>query len=238
MIANIHSFESLAGVDGKGLRYAVFFNGCPLRCVYCHNPDTWQGDGQKFTPLELFNKIKRYKSYFSKNGGVTFSGGEPLLHASFINETYNLLKDENINYTLDTSANVKLTEDVCVALKNASLSIVDLKFYSEESYLTYTQGSLNKVLKVLDFLEEQNKPVWIRTVIVPTINDNIAFIDKYLKIVKRYKCVEKYELLPFHTLGFFKYDNLSIVNPLKDLNNLDNEKLIKLQSYVDKNLIK
>ena len=120
-MADIHSFESMAALDGDGIRYAVFFTGCPLRCAYCHNPDTWYKSGNEWSAEKLVNKIKRYKPYFKKGGGVTFSGGEPLLNAKFINESAVLLKAEGINYAIDTSGSVPLTEDVKTALDGADL---------------------------------------------------------------------------------------------------------------------
>lgn len=117
-MADIHSFESLATLDGEGIRYGVFFTGCPLRCAYCHNPDTWFKSGREYSAEELYSKIKRYKPYFKNGGGVTFSGGEPLLNASFINKVSPLLKQEGINYCLDTSGSVPLTDAVkrCIDL--------------------------------------------------------------------------------------------------------------------------
>ena len=134
----VHSFESLAAVDGDGLRYGVFLSGCPLRCVYCHNPDTWEmGAGRAFESGELVKKIVRYRSYFGERGGVTFSGGEPLLQAEWLCEVAELLKKEDIGYVLDTSGGVPLTEAVKTLLSGAQGVLLDLKFSEEESYLSY-----------------------------------------------------------------------------------------------------
>ena len=236
-MAYIHSFESMAAVDGKGLRYAVFLTGCPLRCVYCHNPDTWQTGGQDYSAVEIFNKVKRYKPYFKNGGGVTFSGGEPLLSASFINEIYPLLKDEGIGYCLDTSGSVDLTDEVKTALINADLVILDIKFYSPEHYKKYCGGDFNKFLEIGRFCTKNNIPLWLRTVIVPGINDNKSDIDKYIELTKEFN-FEKYELLAFHTMGFFKYDKLNIANPLASCPPLDFNKLTELQTYLDSKLKK
>ncbi len=232
----IHSFESLATLDGDGVRYAIYLNGCPLRCVYCHNPDTWGVSGEDYSAEDLFNKIKRYKPYFGQNGGVTFSGGEPLLSAHFINEVAPLLKEANINYALDTSGQVDMNEETKKAIMNSELVILDLKFWDNDSYFKYTGKTMAKTLTTLYFLNAIQKRTWIRTVIVPGINDSKEALDKYIEILKLYPFIEKYELLGFHTMGFFKYENLGIDNPLKDVPPMDQDILKDLQSYVDSKL--
>ena len=232
----IHSFESLATLDGDGVRYAIYLNGCPLRCVYCHNPDTWGVSGEDYSAEDLFNKIKRYKPYFGQNGGVTFSGGEPLLSAHFINEVAPLLKEANINYALDTSGQVDMNDETKKAIMNSELVILDLKFWDNDSYFKYTGKTMAKTLTTLYFLNAIQKRTWIRTVIVPGINDSKEVLDKYIEILKLYPFIEKYELLGFHTMGFFKYENLGIDNPLKDVPPMDQDKLKDLQNYVDSKL--
>lgn len=230
---NVHSFESLAALDGEGIRFCVFLAGCPLKCAYCHNPDTQTGKGKYYTGEELLKKIIRYKPYFKKEGGVTFSGGEPLLQAKDINELAALLKQNGINYTLDTSGAVPLTAEVKKALKNASLVICDFKFPDKESFFKYTRGDFSLEKDTLDFLKGENIKTWIRTVIVPGINDGEEWIKKYADIAKNYPNAEKYELLPFHTMGFFKYEEGGFFNPLKDTPPMDGEKLKELQNLLD-----
>ena len=140
-MANIHSFESLAAVDGEGIRFDVFFTGCPLRCAYCHNPDTWHKGDIEMSAREVFEKARRYKPYFKNGGGVTFSGGEPLLNAKFINEIYPMLKSEGIGYCLDTSGSVELTDEVTQAIDNADMIILDIKFYNADDYTKWTKGN-------------------------------------------------------------------------------------------------
>ncbi len=229
----VHSFESLAAVDGDGVRYAVFLAGCPLRCVYCHNADTQSSLGKEYPPEEILKRVKRYKPYFKNRGGVTFSGGEPLLQAKEINEVYSLLKENGINYALDTSICLPLTEEIKECLKGADLVICDLKFYNREDYKRYASCDMDNVIKTLGYLKKINKRVWIRTVIVPDINDRKEDIERYAEIVKNYPNCEKYELLGFHTMGFFKYDELGIENPLKGYKALDSEVLTSLQNYAD-----
>lgn len=234
-MANIHSFESLAAVDGEGLRFDIFFTGCPLRCAYCHNPDTWHMGEYDMTSKEVFDKVIRYKPYFKNGGGVTFSGGEPLLNANFINEISPMLKAEGIGYCLDTSGSVELTDSVKTAIDNADMIILDIKFYDENDYKKYTKGDFSRFVKVGDYATEKGKRMWLRTVIVPNINDTKEDIEKYADFVKRFN-FERYELLGFHTMGFFKYDEMGVENPLKNTPALDGKKLETLQKYLDEKL--
>ncbi len=231
--ANIHSFESLATLDGKGIRYGIFFVGCPYRCVYCHNPDTWSGEGQRFTVDELAKKVVRYKPYFGKDGGVTISGGEVLVQSAFVAEFEKRMKKEGVGVVLDTSGGVPLTDDVKRALKGAETVILDLKFWDDVGYRQYCKGSISTVLDTLEFCEKNKVPVWIRTVIIPGINDREECIDRYAEVVQGHKCVERYQLLAFHTMGFSKYEKLGIKNPLEGTPALDRSRLEELQAYLD-----
>lgn len=230
----VHSIESLAALDGEGLRYEIFLAGCPLRCIYCHNPDTWtRASGKEMSEEELLKKIKRYVPYFGDDGGVTFSGGEPLLQAGSINILGSMLKKEGINYALDTSGCIELTDEVKDAVKGADTVICDLKFPDRELMKKNTTGDLDLVLNFLDFLRSIKKKTWIRTVIVPGINDSTEMLDRYIEVLKPYKdIIKKYELLGFHTMGFYKYDNLGIKNPLEGVSALDPDKLIELKKYI------
>lgn len=233
MLGYIHSFESLAAVDGEGLRCAVFLTGCPLRCVYCHNPDTWYRGNKTIDEMALVNKILRYKPYFGENGGVTFSGGEPLLQPDFLLSVGALLSEEKIPYIVDTSGAVSLTESVKKVLLQSQSVLLDLKFWNDESYRTNTGGGIDPVLKTLSYLDSINKKTVIRTVIVPDINDSEAVLEHYLDLLSGFSCISKYELLAFHTMGFFKYEQLGISNPLLKTPPLSKERLTKLQNFVD-----
>ncbi|MDE6470899.1 MAG: pyruvate formate lyase-activating protein [Eubacterium sp.] len=235
MKADIHSFESMAALDGDGIRYAVFFTGCPLRCAYCHNPDTWHKSGNEWTCEDLVKKIKRYKPYFKNGGGVTFSGGEPLLNAEFIIETGKLLVQEGINYAIDTSGSVPLSDCVKTTLDGADLVILDVKFFDEQSYKKYAKGNFENFIAIGRYCSERGIRLWLRTVIVPGINDDEESIKKYAEFSKQFK-FEKYELLAFHTMGFFKYENLGIVNPLMNTPALDKDRLKELQEILDSNI--
>lgn len=232
-MANIHSFESMAALDGEGIRYDIFFTGCPLRCAYCHNPDTWYPSQTDMSAEEVFKKVKRYKPYFKNGGGVTFSGGEPLLNADFINEIYPMLKGEGIGYCIDTSGSVALTDKVKTAIDNADMVILDIKFYDPEDYEKYTKGDFDKFIEIGRYCTEKGKRMWLRTVIIPGVNDTEEDMERYAQLVKQFN-FEQYELLAFHTMGFFKYDNLKIDNPLKDTEPMDKARLAQLQKYLNK----
>jgi pyruvate formate lyase activating enzyme len=165
---------------------------------------------------------------------VTFSGGEPLLHASEINELAAMLNADGIGYALDTSGCVDLSDDVKTALQNADMVICDVKFWDDESYLKYTGRDMSRTLKILEYCNEWGKRILARTVIVPTINDTPEHIAKYCEIIGRFKSVFKYELLGFHTMGFFKYENLGIANPLEGYEQMDVDALAKLQKEADR----
>ena len=168
--ASIDSIESFGLVDGPGIRCVVFFTGCKLRCKYCHNPEMWKKGKENYTPEELVNKIKRYKPYFKNSGGVTFSGGEPLLHSDFIIETAKLLKKENIHIALDTAGvgNGNYEE----LLKYIDLVILDIKHTNPQGYKNVTGSQINEVEEFIKVLNKANKPIWIRQVIIPEITDN------------------------------------------------------------------
>ena len=230
----VHSYESLAAVDGEGLRYAVFLAGCPLRCAYCHNPDTWDGGSGTAVDAEtLARKLGRYKPYFGERGGVTFSGGEPLCQAEFLRELMPLLAEQKIGYIVDTSGELPLSETVKAVLGGAQSVLLDLKFWDEESYRRYTGKGIRQVLQTLAYLNEIGKPTRIRTVIVPGINDREEILDRYIEHLTGISCVDRYELLGFHTMGFFKYEKLGVVNPLADTRALDPTVKERLQAYVN-----
>lgn len=230
----VHSFESLAAVDGEGLRCAVFFAGCPLRCVYCHNPDTWEARrGSEIDAPTLLKKISRYKPYFGETGGVTFSGGEPLLQAEFLRELIEPLREREIGYVVDTSGAVALTDTVKEVLAGAQSVLLDLKLPDDESYRRYTGRGIEPTLATLRFLHAIGKKTRIRIVIVPGINDREELLDRYLSLLRGVSCVERVELLAFHTMGFFKYRELEIENPLADTPPMSAERKRQLQAYVD-----
>ncbi len=232
----IHSFESMAARDGKGLRYAVFLAGCPLRCIYCHNPDTWSiVNGHEYSVEAVLNKIIRCKPYMDAgNGGVTFSGGEPMLQAKDLYLLINQLADNDLTSCIDTSGCLQLTKDIKNTFLAASSVLLDLKFYNEIEYKQYTGADLHTVLATLQFLADNDITTTIRTVIIPNLNDSETALDAYSKLLNPFKnFIHEWELLPFHTMGFDKYSALGVDNPLINTPALSHDKLQNLQHYAE-----
>ena len=227
---SIDSFETFSTLDGPGIRTVVFLNGCKLRCLFCHNPEMWNLKEKNFTPEEVVQKILRNKPYFKNGGGVTFSGGEPLLQIDFLIETCKLLKRENIHITLDT-AGVGLG-DYDEILSLVDLVIFDIKALDDINYMKMTGNKISESLKFLECCQKHNKKMWIRQVIVPGINDSESYIDTLASFIKKLKNIEKIELLPFHTMAFDKYQKLNLDNPLKDKVNMDKEKCNELEKIL------
>lgn len=221
MEGNIHSFESFGTVDGPGIRYVVFMQGCPMRCKYCHNPDTWQvGAGKKYTAEAVFKEILKYKNYI-KSGGVTVSGGEPLLQAEFITELFRLLKAEGIHTALDTSGvtfdkdNPQSVEKHLSVLRYTDLVLLDIKHIDEDEHKALTGFSNKRTLDFAQFLSENGKKMWIRHVLVPDITDKDEYLQKLKQFISGLKTVERVEVLPYHTMGEVKYEKLGLPYPLK-----------------------
>jgi len=222
----IHSLESFGTVDGPGVRFVIFAQGCPLRCLYCHNPDTWSVDeGSIFlTPKELLKEVVRYKKYFEKRGGVTFSGGEPLMQAEFVKEFFKLCKKENIHTALDTSG-IYLNDTVKELLQFTDLALLDIKTINKDLHPSLTGIKLDNTLKFLDYLQEISKPTWIRHVIVPTITDNEQDLKALAAYIKNFSVIEKVELLPYHSIGTFKYKEMNLKYDLEHIPDMTREEL-------------
>lgn len=232
MKGRVHSFQSLGALDGPGLRFVVFMQGCKLRCLYCHNPDTWSFEGgQEYAPQEIFARVLRYKPYFGTAGGVTVSGGEPLFQAEFVHELFSLCRQNGIHTCLDTSGQL-LSEDVRSLLCLTDLCLLDIKATSDVQYLEICGMDLKTPLDFLRELDHLQIPTWIRQVIVPGINDaedNIATLNALLK---PFSCVEKVELLAFHTLCVEKYRLLGIPFPLMNIPPMGEAALTKLTTLL------
>ena len=215
-MGKIHSIQTLGATDGPGVRFTVFVQGCPLRCACCHNPDTWDfNSGSDISAEELVKKAERYKEYFGSLGGVTVSGGEPLLQADFVKELFELCHKKGINTCLDTSGCV-LDEKVKELLTQTDLVMLDIKYTSEEKYQRYVGCSLEPVLEFLEYLEQSEKPYYIRQVIIPGLNDKNEDIAELKSLLKGKKFLKKIELLPFKKLCEVKYDSMGIEFPLKN----------------------
>ncbi len=215
----IFSLQSLGTVDGPGVRYVVFMQGCPLRCPYCHNPESWEKDGGYEIELDsLTDKILRCKEYI-KSGGVTFSGGEPLMQAKKLKETIELLKEKGIHTAIDTSGCI-VSKEALEALEASDLVLLDIKMPDDEMYRKYINIPISVPLEILDYLEKIKKPVWIRYVKVPTINDSGECIKKLEALLIKYTCIEKVEYLPFKKLCIEKYRSLNIPFPFENIESL------------------
>ena len=237
-ILNIHSVQSFATLEGEGIRFAVFLQGCPYRCVYCHNPDTWYGEGQgtNLSIDDIVTKMSHYKGFYKNGGGLTVTGGEPLLQASKIIELFRRVREDlGLTNTIDTSCAV-MPDCIEDLLALTDLVIIDLKFHNNADYKMYAKGTLDKTIAMLDVTLKMGVNVWIRTVVVPDINDTNADMDKYVEIVNRYPHISKYELLAYHTMGEFKYAELNIKYPLAGVEQLSLSKLKSLQKYVDERI--
>ena len=217
LTGRIHSIQSLAASDGPGVRFAVFLQGCPLRCGCCHNPDTWAPDGGKLmTAGEIAEKATRYRSYFGKEGGVTVSGGEPLLQSAFVRAIFSLCKEQGINTCLDTSGCL-WNEEIESLLEVTDRVLLDIKYTNEEQYQRHVGCKMKKPLTFLKHLNERRIPTTLRQVIIPTLNDNEESILALKEIAKSHPCVDKIELLPFRKMCQIKYDNMGIAFPFGNL---------------------
>lgn len=227
---HIDSIETLGLVDGPGIRVVVFMQGCPLRCIFCHNPETWNiNDNFVMSPDELVGEILKYKNYFGENGGVTFSGGEPLVQHDFLLETLKLCKKNKINTCLDTSGASSNYKEI---LKYVDLVIMDIKAIDGDEYRNITSGNISQSLSFLDECQKQNKRLWLRQVIIPNINDNEEYIYKLKNFIKSLKNIEKIELLPYHTYGVSKYKKLNIPYKLVDTKDMDTGKCQYLENLL------
>ncbi|HSP48244.1 MAG TPA: pyruvate formate-lyase-activating protein [Clostridiaceae bacterium] len=232
MKGRIHSVESMGLVDGPGIRVVVFLQGCKLRCLYCHNPDTWlMGGGEMVEPEELLKKIKRYRPYFEKSGGgVTFSGGEPLMQPEFLLECLKLCRKEGIHTVLDTAGYG--FGDYREILANTDLVLFDMKHIDPENYLMLTGRSGETAWRFLDAVQEAGVKMWVRHVVVPGITDGEGHIRKLAAKLKPLKGVIKVELLPYHTLGQNKYEEMNIRYKLDGVEAMDRDACERLSDLL------
>ena len=226
---SIDSIESLGLLDGPGIRTVVFLNGCKLRCKFCHNPEMFTKKENNYTPEELVKKILRNKPYFKNGGGVTFSGGEPLLQSDFIIECSKLLKKHNIHIAIDTAGvgNGNYEE----LLKYIDLILLDIKHTDKKGYEEITGREMKEINNFIIALNKSNKKVWIRQVIVPEITDSKKYINNLIDYLKQIKNIEKVDFLPYHKLGREKYIKLGIPYPYENKEEMDKEKCQKLFEY-------
>lgn len=216
VLGNIHSVESFGSADGPGVRYIVFLKGCAMRCKYCHNPDTWAGQGEDWqTPEEVLNKALRYKNYWKKNGGITVSGGEALLQIDFVTELFRLAKEKGVNTCLDTSGNPFTRQEPFFGkfqklMEVTDLFMLDIKHMDPAGHRKLTGCDNANILDMARFLSDNGKAMWIRHVLVPGITDDEKQLASLREFIDTLKTVERVEILPYHTLGVFKWKELGI----------------------------
>lgn len=232
---NIHSIESCGTVDGPGIRFVVFLQGCPMRCQYCHNPDSWSTEeNKKMSVDEILEKYDGVKE-FLRNGGLTVTGGEPLMQIDFLTELFKKAKEKKIHTALDTSGilfnknNTKKFEEL---LKYTDLVLLDIKHIDEIEHKKLTGMSNKNVLDFAKYLSEKNIPVWIRHVVVPTITDNEEFLSKLGEFLATLKNIKALDVLPYHDMAIPKYESLGIDYSLKDIKPLSKEDAIKARDII------
>ena len=223
IVGRVHSIESFGSVDGPGVRFIVFLKGCNMRCQFCHNPDTWDMNGGELrTPDELLTQALKYKPYWKKGGGITVSGGEPLLQIDFLIEFFKKAKAKGVHTTIDTSGSVFTREEPFFnkfneLMKVTDLVMLDIKQIDEEKHKILTGRTNSNILDMARYLSEINKPVWIRHVLVPGGSDNDELLIRLDEFIKTLNNVDRVEVLPYHSLGAFKWEELGIDYPLKDV---------------------
>lgn len=214
--AKVHSIESFGTVDGPGIRFVLFLQGCHLQCKYCHNRDTWDVNGGEFKSLDdIFDKIMRYKNYIYPNGGVTMTGGEPLLQSKFIFELFKKLKEEGIHTCVDTSGSLPLTDDIKNVLSVTDLVLLDIKHIDDDKCKELVGVSNKLELDFARYLSDNNIPIWIRQVLVPGYTDDENDLLKLKDFLNTLKTVEEVEILPYHNMGEFKWKKLGFSYPLE-----------------------
>jgi len=239
LTGKLHSFESCGTVDGPGIRFIVFTQGCPLRCKYCHNPDTWNLENGKYERSVDFtiSEVRKYKPFFRNGGGLTVTGGEPFLQMNYIEALFKKAKEEGIHTAVDTSGYI-FGERVKEVLEYVDLVLLDIKSINPDVYRELTGVELENTLKFAEYLDSIGKPVWIRHVVVPGITDNKENLEKLADYVAKLKNVEKIELLPFHQLGTHKWEEMGFEYPLKDVKEpTAKEMKVVRQIFKDKGLV-
>ena len=220
----IHQLESFGSVDGPGVRFIIFFAGCPLRCKYCHNPDTWDMmKGKQYTADELLDEAITCREYWGTKGGITVSGGEPLAQIDFLLELFTNAKERGINTCIDTAGGPFTREgewfEKFKQLMNVTdVLLMDIKHINEEEHIKLTGHTGKNIIEMFRYLDEINKPVWIRHVLVPGITDNDEYLIQTRDFIRTLGNVQRVEVLPYHGLGAMKYNDLGIDYVLKDTN--------------------
>ncbi|CAM3707565.1 pyruvate formate-lyase-activating protein [Erysipelothrix urinaevulpis] len=231
-IGYVRKLETMGMVDGPGIRTIAFLSGCPLRCLFCHNPDMWKTDEKdKTTVDELVNKLKRYKPYYGETGGVTFCGGEPLNQPDFLYEAMKACKEEGIHTVLDTSGfgRPDKFDDI---LSVTDLILYDIKGLEDKKYRDMTGVPIETTHIFLEKAQEKNVTIWIRIVIVPGYHDNYEYMDDLAEYIAPLNNIERIELLPYHTMGVNKYDDINMEYPLDGVPAMNHDITMEMQEYL------
>lgn len=231
----IHSYESAGTVDGPGIRFVVFLQGCPLRCQYCHNPDTWNFKGGRLVSAQdIVDEVLKYENFMNfSHGGVTFSGGEPLVQKQNLIPVFEELKKHNIHIALDTAGTTNIDDITLSLLDKIDLVMLDVKHLVGAKHKTLTGMSNERTLAFLEVLKQKNIRTWIRWVIVPNFNDTKEYAEVFSKFIKEYPNVELVELLPYHQHGVYKWKELGLDYPLKDTPEPEKETVSKLAEVLE-----
>ena len=233
--AKVHSIESFGTVDGPGKRFVLFLQGCHLQCKYCHNRDTWDINGGEYKSLdEIFEKIKKYKNYIiPSGGGITVTGGEPLLQVKFLIELFKKVKQEGITTCIDTSGMVNITQDIKELLQYTDLVLLDIKHIDNEKCKQLVGTSNKKELEFAKYLSENNIKIWIRQVIVPGYTDDENDLIKLKEFLKTLKTVEKVQLLPYHDMGKFKWEKLGQKYELENVRQANDDDIKRAKEILE-----
>lgn len=232
-IGKLHSIETFGALDGPGIRTVFFLQGCPARCIYCHNPDTWNEDeGEQITVGEVVSRARRGRPYYGENGGVTFSGGEPLLQADFLIEAMDALRRDGITSAIDTSGTYFDDKSETV-IAHCDMVLLDIKHIDPAKFEELTGREQGTLRLLIDAINRKEKPVWIRQVIVPGFNDDEEYIHRLNEFLLRIKHIKKIELLGYHNMAEPKYDKLGIKYRLKGVKPMDSKSLEKLSKLTE-----
>ena len=237
-MGKVHSIETFGAVDGPGIRFVVFLQGCPMRCLYCHNPDTWQVNaGEEMSAQEVVKEALKYKNYFGESGGVTVTGGEPLLQIDFVIELFKLLKKHKVHTCLDTSGVLFKDDDQTLKkynelLKYTDLVLLDIKHINSNKHNILTGHKNENILEFAKYLNKKQVPMWVRYVLVPGFTDDLEDVKNLKNFLNTLKNVEKIEVLPYHTMGEKKYEELKIDYKLKGVKPPEKELVIHVNKIL------
>lgn len=235
----IHSTESFGSVDGPGVRFIIFFSGCPLRCKFCHNPDTWDiTKGEKISSDALIAKALRFRPYWKDIGGITVSGGEPLFQLDFLVELFTKAKEQGINTCIDTACAPFTMQETWFAkfkqlMEVTDLLLVDIKHINEEEHIKLTGKTGKNIVEMLRWLSDNDKPVWIRHVLIPGITDNDEYLIQTRDFIRTLKNVKRLDILPYHTLGIMKYKQMGLEYPLEGVDAPTAERILNAKKLLE-----